>query len=866
MMRQWGFWIFAFFFLFSGSLWSLNMVTKRLDNGLTIVLVDDPSSSLVSVRTFVKAGSIDEAPHLGSGLSHYLEHLVAGGSTSKRPEEEYKRLIATLGGAYNAYTTLDHTSYFLNTVPEELSTAINIVYEWMFFCDFKQSEFAREREVITREIEKSDANVGRQFYQLCSDNFYKISPLRYPVIGYLDNFKKVTREQLLDYYHSRYVPSNMVLVIGGAFDQDKVMGQIQSTFGKIVESSSPLHVYTPEPLPFTSRFSEGVGDTSVTYLSFRFPTVDLFSADLYPLDLLEFILSNGEDSILHRRLVEDTQLAYSVRASSYTPSTSTGYFEITLELDEANRDKAQAEVFRIIDEIQHGRLDKSLVIRAKKQKVAEDIFSISTIEDKVSRFGLGFMYGHSAHFFEDYLIHFKAVSLADVERVSKQYLTPQRLVVTMMTPKSEIVPTASVTATAPAEVGPRMVTLSNGIRVIFEQNSALPKVFAKVFVTGGIRTDRPETQGLAYMVSDLLGKGSKKYSKKQIRNLIEDQGADLSASLGNNTLYYSLDTLSEDFKELFPVFLETLLHAEFDSEDVEETRRQMLKSISSRKDDWMRYAMYQFKQSFYQGHPYGSSFLGEADTVSKLTLKNVNEYYQSLFSSVDVVISVVGQFDEAEALSKLEKAFAHIKPISGNAFTPLARPLHKTSSAQVFTIPQDVVGVLIGYDGLNYATPKDLIVLDLMDTVLSGANYPGGRLHNLLRDKGYVYMVHASSQVGIEPGHYLIYALTNQKSKEDVKKIVFDQIKDLQTRLITEVEFKEAVAQLRYAYKDQVEPLESRGALCVTDELYGLGYRYSLGQSEKYLSEVTQEDIQAMAKRILVNPQVFDFVGTLAKP
>ena len=52
----------------------------------------------------------------------------------------------------------------------------------------------------------------------------------------------------------------------------------------------------------------------------------------------------------------------------------------------------------------------------------------------------------------------------------------------------------------------------------------------------------------------------------------------------------------------------------------------------------------------------------------------------------------------------------------------------------------------------------------------------------------------------------------------------------------------------------------------MTDELYGLGYRYSLGQSEKYLSEVTQEDIQAMAKRILVNPQVFDFVGTLAKP
>jgi zinc protease len=78
----------------SGFIWSSEMVTKRLDNGLTVVIINDPSASLVSVRTFVRAGSIDEAPHLGSGLSHYLEHIVAGGSTEIRPESEYKRVIA----------------------------------------------------------------------------------------------------------------------------------------------------------------------------------------------------------------------------------------------------------------------------------------------------------------------------------------------------------------------------------------------------------------------------------------------------------------------------------------------------------------------------------------------------------------------------------------------------------------------------------------------------------------------------------------------------------------------------------------------------------------------------------------------------
>jgi len=867
MMRRFGLYFLAIGILFYNTVWSLTMDTKRLDNGLTVVLVNDPSSALASVRTFVKTGSIDEAPYLGSGLSHYLEHLVAGGTTSKRPESEYKQLIAKLGGAYNAYTTLDHTSYFVNTVPEELSTALNIIYEWMFYCQFDPKEFDRERDVITREIERSDANVGRQFYQLCSDNFYKVSPLRYPVIGYLDNFKEVSREALVDYYKAKYVPSNMILVIGGAFDSAKVMAQVDSTFGKISHVSAPLQVYQPEPLPFTTRYLTGVGDTTVTYLSFRFPTVDLFSKDLYPLDLLEFVLANGEDSILHRRLVEDGQLAYSVRASSYTPSTSTGYFEVTLELDLAKKDKAQAELFTILDEVKRGKLDKKLVERAKKQKVAEDIFSISTIDDKVSRFGMGYMYGHSTSFFDDYLRHFKSVTPEDVERVATQFLQPDRMVVTMMTPKVALPPTKSVTSDPLASigVGPRMVTLSSGVRVILEQNTALPKVFAKIFVTGGSRQDKPETQGLGYMVSDLLGKGSQKYSKQQIRTLIEDRGADLSASIGNNTLYYNLDSLSDDFNELFPVFLETFLHAKFDAEDLEETRRQMLKSIASRQDDWMRYAMYRFKQVFYKGHPYGASVLGENESVNRLTLDDVTQYYAHLFDNADIVISVVGQFDEAYVLSQLEKAFTKVKVSQQNVFGQFNRLPHTESASHEFSIPQDVAGVLIGYDGLDYSDPKEIVALDLMDTVLSGANYPGGRLHSLLRDKGYVYMVHAAGQTGIEPGHYLIYALTNRQSKEDVKKVILDQIKDLQNKLISDHEFNEALAQLRYSYKDQVESLESRGSLYVTDELYGLGHAYSLGQSAKYLSELTKEDVQRMAKKILVHPQIFDFVGPVAK-
>ena len=91
-----------------------------LDNGLKVVLVQDPGASLVSVRTYVRAGSIDEDPLLGSGLSHYLEHLVAGGTTTVHPEESYRRTIAKLGGAAGNEAAHQETKRELDAIKQLL--------------------------------------------------------------------------------------------------------------------------------------------------------------------------------------------------------------------------------------------------------------------------------------------------------------------------------------------------------------------------------------------------------------------------------------------------------------------------------------------------------------------------------------------------------------------------------------------------------------------------------------------------------------------------------------------------------------------------------------------------------------------------
>ena len=201
------------------------------------------------------------------------------------------------------------------------------------------------------------------------------------------------------YYKQRYTASNMVLVVGGAFDEADITQHITRTFGTLPRKAPPELETEKEPKPFSNRVIEKSGNTSTTYWSCRFSTVDLYSQDLYTLDLLEFILGNGEDSLLYRTIVDEKKLAFSVRCSSYTPSLTNGYFDITVDADYNNLEKIKEAVLNILARIKNGDIEDKFLEKAKKQKLSDDIFSIVTMEDRVSRAGQSVMYGHTLDFY-----------------------------------------------------------------------------------------------------------------------------------------------------------------------------------------------------------------------------------------------------------------------------------------------------------------------------------------------------------------------------------------------------------------------------------------------------------------------------------
>ena len=733
-----------------------NIKNFKLENGLTVVLLEDPTASIVSVKTIVKIGSVYEKNYYGSGISHYLEHIVAGGSTTTHSEDFYTKRLSIMGGISNAYTTTDHTSYFINTTKEHTNEAIDIMYEWMFLNSFEEKEVIREKEVITREIEKNNSNVNRKFYYLTQENLYKTHPVRLPVIGYLDQFLKTTRDDLINFYNTYYTPSNMILIIGGNINISDVKKQINETFNKQKKVAPAIFYDAVETPPSVKRTKKHYLDMKKTIVNLKFPTVKLNSEYLYSLDLLDYLLGNGTQSFLYKKLVDEKKIAFSVYTSSYTPQYCSGYFEIQIETDEKNIEKVKQETFKILETLKKKYISKKLLDKAKKQKLAENILSIDSIEDKITRAGLSVFYSDTTDFYDQYAQNFKQVTVNDIQVAANKFFNFSKLVTTIGLEKKVLEKNNKLTVNSKKLEEIEKITLKNGVRLLLYQDESMPAARAQILSLGGILNETEKDNGIGTLFSNLVGNKTTTLSKEKIQSLFEDNGAYTSAAIGNHTFYYTLNSLSEDFDELFNLYLSTFFNIDFKQQDIIEEKKKISNKIKQREDDWYSSNSYIFKKEFWKNHPYSMSKLGERESIDKLTKKNLFDYHKSLLNPEQIIISIQGQFNKETIINTIEHYTNKLEIPSEKKtidFTVESQTeLKEFEKEHKF----QTTSIFLGYNGTNLNNVKDKVELDLVDAILSGMSYPGGRLHNKLRGKGYVYLVHGINFAGLHDGYLYI--------------------------------------------------------------------------------------------------------------
>jgi zinc protease len=828
-----------------------NVTLATLENGLTVIVQENHVAAVATVRCYVKnTGSAFEGRYLGCGLSHVLEHVVAGGSTTERTEKEIREIVEGLGGATNAYTTNEMTSFFIDCPAKKVATGISLLADAMQHVKFEPREFARELKVVRRELADDEVDRQRVLGDMLNRTVYTTHPVRNPVIGYLEVLNGTTNQAIIDFYHERYIPNNQVFVVVGDVKTQDVLDRVARAWTGTPRGRVTYVAMGEEPAQLSPRETIREMEGKTYDMVLAWPTVKLSHPDMYALDLAAYILGEGESSRLVRRLKNDRQLVLAIDASSSTPFFVNGYFAVSASSQpehwQAASEAILREVYRLRDEL----VDPAELAKVKKQKAVEWLFDRQTVQEAAESLGHAYIAADDPLFDQAYAKNIQRVTAEEIRDVARRYLVPQRLNRVVITPPGGA-PKLSAQAAAASRSRTRLVRLDNGLRVLLKRHSNLPLINIQAFVLGGAAVDDEKTAGRAALVAAMLDQGSNEATAEELARYFDSIGGRLAIGSGHFTLFGSATTLREDFPQAAAHFAACFTHPTFPRKEFAKVQSLALAAIANRSADPREEIFDLFYDHLPTTTPYHLNPGGQAESVRQLSEADLRQYHAKYFRPQNMVVTVFGDIDPDEALALVRKLFGQLPATPAAPAIDFHRPnaLSRSSVSHRQT-HKDIGALMLGFASDSIYDQKDHGAMIVLDTVLSGYGYPSGWLHNELRGAGLVYFVEAFDLTGPAPGYLTVFSQTQpDKVGEVVARIRADLERAKQGKISGE-EFHAAVRQILALHAQENTTIAEQARLAALDELYGLGYDYDQGFDNR-IQAVTLDDVVRVAQKYL---------------
>lgn len=407
----------------------------RLGNGLTILLQEDRSSSVVAYHTWFRVGSRYEEPGK-TGLAHFFEHMMFN-ETATLAYGEFDRLMDAAGAETNAATWIDWTYYHESLPSEELPLAIRLESDRMANLVIRKPQIESEREVVANErrMAVDDDVAGTAGETLYALAFGRRHPHGWPTIGWMKDIKAYKVSDCRDFYRTWYAPNNATIVVVGDFEPRDVLARIQAAYGDLRASKLPPRRPPPPPRQHAERRTELSWPTPSEKIDVAWHAAPHASFDNAVLEVIDDLLTGGRSARLRRRLIEDLEIVSELRGGTSSLQHG-GLFEIWVSMREGHpASKALAIIEKEI-----ARLIKRRVPSDELEKIKNrmELFFLSEIETVGGRAGqIGFadvVTGNAAHAFVR-LEELRRVTPGDVQRVAAQYLAPERRSVVHVVPK-----------------------------------------------------------------------------------------------------------------------------------------------------------------------------------------------------------------------------------------------------------------------------------------------------------------------------------------------------------------------------------------------------------------------------------------------
>lgn len=409
----------------------IQVIEYSLDNGLRVLLYEDHFVPVVSTQIHYRVGSYYEPQGL-TGISHLLEHMAFKG-TEKHGPKEYNRIIEEAGGYENGYTSVDRTVYYANLRSDRYEIELDLEADRMQNLLIAPDDFVPEKAVVMEERRLRENDPFGSLIEQLDLMSYTYHPYRNPIVGFMSDLERTTRDDVYNWYRKNYNPANAVIVLAGDVYPEEARQVINKHFGSIKGTPLDDVAYSEPPQRGERRFvlKKQVNQSA---LAIYYHTVASDHEDMYALDVISMILSSGYSARFEQELVRDKGIATAVRTYHQNLKYGGGFTLLAIPQKDIDLEMLEVEIYDVLDNLKNIPLSEAELTKAKNKALAQDIFRRDSPERIGAHIGQLEIAGHGWESINEYPASIQKVNIEDVMAVAEKYFTQDNRTVGYLVP------------------------------------------------------------------------------------------------------------------------------------------------------------------------------------------------------------------------------------------------------------------------------------------------------------------------------------------------------------------------------------------------------------------------------------------------
>ena len=398
-----------------------------LPNGLTIISEEMPHIRSVSAGVWIRTGSRHEAPEV-NGISHFAEHMVFKGTTS-RTAEMIARQVDSFGGNLDAFTAKECVCFNVKVLDEHLSDAMDVLSDLVLNPSFNDVDVKKERGVIMEEIKMDEDNPDYLVHEIFVQSFWKDHPLGRPILGTRDTVRKFGPELLFDYYRERFQAGNIVVAAAGNLRHDDFLELVMAKFAHMPMASIEFRDVAPKPIAKISMRNKK--SLEQVQLCIGVPSYSISHGKRYSSFILNTLLGGGMSSRLFQNIREKQGLVYSI-FSELNPYRDTGCLAVYAGTSKESAPRVVQSVLREFRDLKEVPVSTEELVRAKAQLKGSLMLSLESSMARMSNLARQEMYYDRFYGMNEITDRIEAVQAEDVQKVAQEFFVGDQIAVTVL--------------------------------------------------------------------------------------------------------------------------------------------------------------------------------------------------------------------------------------------------------------------------------------------------------------------------------------------------------------------------------------------------------------------------------------------------